>query len=56
MCSCWIHVKFLKETLLAYGYTETRAKKEISTVKAHEQGVLTRVLGLDSQQLILVKF
>jgi hypothetical protein len=49
-------VKFLKRNLICIRFYLTRAKMENSMGITHEQGVLIKVLRLDSKELNLVKF
>jgi hypothetical protein len=55
-CSWRNLVKFLKRNLICIRLHLNKGKNEISMVITHEQGVLTRVLRLNSLELILVPF
>jgi hypothetical protein len=55
-CSWRNLVKFFKRNLNYIRLYLNKVKSGISLVITHEQGVLTIFLGLDSLELILVKF
>jgi hypothetical protein len=54
--SCRILVMILKENINNLRLHWNKVKNGNSIVIAHEQGVLTSFLGLDSLELILVRF
>jgi hypothetical protein len=55
-CSWRNHVNFFKRNLNYIRLHLNKGKSGISMAITHEQGVLTSFLGLDSSELILVKF